>query len=135
MRLPLVVLLFILGSGVRLSPPPLVPRAAASKPAPPAALVDERQIILEYSAEGVIALNGQPVPRASLPDALRRIYVDRRDRTLWLDGAGALRYGDVADVIEIAKRAGVERVGVMTPEMRRRRTADGPGAARKLRHP
>ena len=124
MRLPLVVLLFVLGSGVRLSPPP--PPRAAAKPEPPVAVpaADERQIILEYSADGVISVNGARVARDALSGALRRIYVDRRDRTLWLDGAGALRYGDVAEVIEVAKRAGVERVGVMTPEMRRRRTRE-----------
>jgi biopolymer transport protein ExbD len=136
MRLPLVVLLLVLASGVRLSPPPVSPAAKpARSPAPPAALVDERQIILEYSAAGVITVNGETIRRDALSSALRRIYADRRDRTLWLDGAGALRYGDVAEVIEIAKRAGVERVGVMTPEMRRRRTPERPGAAGKLRNP
>src|SRR5918993_1537835 len=136
MRLPLIVLLLVLTWGVRLSPPPAVPAARPSRPhAPAAALVDERQIILEYSAAGVITVNGETVRRDALSAALRRIYADRRDRTLWLDGAGALRYGDVAEVIEIAKRAGVERVGVMTPEMRRRRTSEKPGAGGKLRDP
>ena len=32
----------------------------------------------------------------------------------------ALRYGEVADLINTAKVAGVKRVGVITPEMRRR---------------
>ena len=136
MRLPLVVLLLVLGSGVRLSPPPVPPAGKPGpSPAPTAALVDERQIILEYSAAGLIKVNGEPVRREKLSAALRKIYADRRDRTLWLDGAGALRYGDVAEVIEIAKRAGVERVGVMTPEMRQRRTSKRPGAARRLRDP
>ena len=134
MRLTLVVLLFVLSSAVRLSPPPatvppMQPRRA------PAALLEERQIILEYSADGVIAVNGAQVSREALAATLRRMYADRRDRTLWLDGAGALRYGDVAEVIEIAKRAGVERVGVVTPEMRRRRTRGEPGAANRLRDP
>src|SRR3712207_4579630 len=121
MRLALVVLLFVLGSGVRLSLPPPVSQAATPKRSPATApsLASERQIVLEYSADGVITVNGKRVPREELSAALRRLYVDRRDRTLWLDGAGALRYGDVAEVIEIAKGAGVERVGVMTPEMRR----------------
>ena len=137
MRLPLVVLLLVLVSGVRLSPPPeTVPSAKpARSPAPAAGLVEERQIILEYSAAGLIKVNGEPVPRDELSGALRKIYADRRDRTLWLDGAGALRYGEVVEVIEIAKRAGVERVGVMTPEMRRRRTSERPGAAGTLRDP
>ena len=135
MRLPLLVLLFVLGSGVRLSPPPATLPATPPDPAPPSAAVEERQIILEYSADGVITINRERVPRDGLAVALRRIYADRRDRTLWLNGAGALRYGDVAEVIEIAKRAGVERVGVMTPEMRRRRTPREPGAAKDLRDP
>jgi biopolymer transport protein TolR len=78
------------------------------------------QIILEYSADRRITLNKREVPRSELGVQLRDIYRVRADKTMWLLGAGTLRYGEVADVINTAKVAGVERVGVITPEMRRR---------------
>jgi biopolymer transport protein ExbD len=33
-------------------------------------------------------------------------------------GAGALRYGEVVEVIDVAKGAGVERIGIITEGMR-----------------
>jgi biopolymer transport protein TolR len=80
----------------------------------------EDEIILEYSADRKITLNKKEVPRSELGVQLRDIYRARADKTMWLLGAGTLRYGEVADVINTAKVAGVERVGVITPEMRRR---------------
>lgn len=93
------------------------------------------QIILEYSADRRITLNKREVPQSELGVQLRDIYRTRADKTMWLLGAGTLRYGEVADVINTAKVAGVERVGVITPEMRRRWVAPPPLHARKLPKP
>jgi biopolymer transport protein TolR len=79
----------------------------------------DHQVVLEYSAERRITLNAQEVSRAALPGRLREIYQHRRNKTLWLAGAGSLKYGEVVDVIDAAKGAGVERVGVITPEMQK----------------
>jgi biopolymer transport protein ExbD len=40
-------------------------------------------------------------------------------RQLFINAAGTLRYGDVVDVIDAAKGAGVQRVGIITDGMRR----------------
>jgi len=39
---------------------------------------------------------------------------------LFIAGDAALRYGDVVAVIDAAKGAGIERVGVITESMRKR---------------
>jgi len=49
------------------------------------------------------------------------IIFNRSDKTLFLMGDGALRYGEVVHAIDLAKGAGVERVGVVTESMRRGR--------------
>jgi biopolymer transport protein ExbD len=38
---------------------------------------------------------------------------------LFISAAGTLRYGDVIDVIDAAKGAGIQRVGIVTDGMRR----------------
>jgi biopolymer transport protein ExbD len=43
----------------------------------------------------------------------------RRDKTLFVMAAGSLRYGEIVTVIDAAKGAGVQRVGVVTEAMRR----------------
>ncbi len=37
---------------------------------------------------------------------------------MFIIGAGTLRYGDIVDVIDAAKGAGVEKVGIVTEGMR-----------------
>jgi biopolymer transport protein TolR len=115
----LLVLLIIFMFSVRLTHEGL-DVSLPSELRPSDSLRGDHQVVLQYSAERRITLNSQPVAREALPDVLREIYRDRRDKTMWLEGAGSLRYGEIVDVIDAAKGAGVERVGVITPEMRRR---------------
>jgi biopolymer transport protein ExbD len=79
----------------------------------------DRSIVVEYSAERKLAINQQAVTLAILETRLREIYDKRRDKTLFIMGAGSLRYGEIVDVIDAAKGAGVARVGIVTEKMRR----------------
>ena len=38
---------------------------------------------------------------------------------MFIMGAGTLAYGDIIEVIDVAKGAGVEKVGIVTEGMRR----------------
>ena len=55
---------------------------------------------------------------AQLETRLREIFATRRDKTLYIAGAGSLRYGDIVAVVDAGKGAGVERVGIITTGMR-----------------
>ena len=77
------------------------------------------QIMLEYQADGRISINTRPVALADLERQLRDIYASRHDRTLFVRGDGALRYGEIVAVIDAARGAGVTRVGIVTPGMSR----------------
>jgi len=67
------------------------------------------QVMIEYDADRRLAINHEDVSLADLEAKLRAIFQDRRDKTLYVAGAGSLRYGDVVDVIDAAKGAGVNR--------------------------
>jgi biopolymer transport protein TolR len=116
----LLALVMILLLSVRLTQEGNVAPKATPSREPKGAASDEREVVLEYSADRKISVNKQEVSRAELGARLREIYRARTDKTMWLLGAGTLRYGEIADVIDTAKGAGVERVGVITPEMRKR---------------
>jgi biopolymer transport protein ExbD len=77
-------------------------------------------IVLEYSADGRIAINKQDVSLEELEGRLRTIYSDRRDKTMYIAGAASLRYKQIVEVIDAAKGAGVDRVGIVTEAMRAR---------------
>jgi len=76
------------------------------------------QIVVEYTADRRLSVNRNDVALAELGPRLREIYATRRDKTLFIMGAGALRYGDIVEVIDAAKGAGVDRVGIVTERMR-----------------
>ena len=80
---------------------------------------DVSQIVLNYTADKRISVNNSDVPLTELEKRLRDIFESRRDKTLFLAGAGTLRYGDIIAVIDAAKGAGVEKVGIVTEGMRR----------------
>jgi biopolymer transport protein TolR len=77
------------------------------------------QIMLEYSADRRISVNSQDVSVAELGTRLRSIYETRKEKTLFIAGAETLRYGDIITVIDAARGAGVDRVGIVTAGMRR----------------
>jgi biopolymer transport protein ExbD len=75
-------------------------------------------IMLEYTADRRMSINQQPVDLIELPERLSTIYGGRRDKTMFIAGAATLRYGDIVQVIDAARGAGVQRVGVVTEGMR-----------------
>jgi biopolymer transport protein TolR len=77
------------------------------------------QIMLTFDAEKRVSVNNSDVPLAELEKRLRDIFESRRDKTLFLAGASTLRYGDIIQVIDAAKGAGVEKIGIVTEGMRR----------------
>jgi biopolymer transport protein TolR len=80
---------------------------------------DVSQIVLEYTADRRISINKQDVPSQELEQRLRAIFDERKDKTMFIAGAGNLRYGDIVAVIDAAKGAGVEKVGIVTEGMRK----------------
>jgi biopolymer transport protein ExbD len=84
---------------------------------------DVSQIVVEYSADKKISINKQDVTMRDLEERLRKIFEERKDKTMFINGAGNLRYGDIVEVIDAAKGAGVEKVGIVTEGMRRQASA------------
>lgn len=91
---------------------------------PSAPQVNNQQIVLEYGADRSIAVNKQIVTIQNLESFLRDTFETRKEKTMFIVGDPNLRYADIVSVIDAAKGAGVEKVGIVTEGMRR-----GAGAA------
>jgi len=91
---------------------PLETRTAAQQD------VDTSQIVLEYTVDRRITINKTEVSIGDLENRLRAIYEQRKDKTMFIAGAPNLRYGDIIEVIDAARGAGVEKVGIVTIGMR-----------------
>ncbi|MDQ3071177.1 MAG: biopolymer transporter ExbD [Acidobacteriota bacterium] len=85
----------------------------------PSAATDLSQIVVEYTADRRITINNQPVTIEQLQDELRTVFETRKEKTLFLNGDESLRYGEIVEVIDAAKGAGVEKVGIVTTGMKR----------------
>ena len=83
------------------------------------------QIVLNYTADKRISVNNQDVTVQELETRLRNIFDQRKDKTMFVMGAGTLRYKDIIEVIDAAKGAGVEKVGIVTEGMRKAGGAAG----------
>jgi biopolymer transport protein ExbD len=77
------------------------------------------QIVVNYTADKKISINNKDVPLGDLEETLRTIFEERQQKTMFIMGAGTLRYGEIVEVIDAAKGAGVEKVGIVTEGMRR----------------
>jgi len=80
---------------------------------------DVSQIVVDYTADKRITINKQDVALAGLETRLRNIFEQRNNKTMFLIGAGSLKYKDIVEVIDAAKGAGVEKVGIVTTGMQR----------------
>lgn len=77
------------------------------------------QIVVEYTADRRISVNKADITVNELAARLRDIYEQRKDKTMFIIGDSSLRYRDIIEVIDAAKGAGVEKVGIVTTGMRR----------------
>ncbi len=80
--------------------------------------VTSEQIVLEMTADRKISINKGDVSMAELGSRLRNIFEQRKDKTMFIIGAGTLRYGEIIEIIDAAKGAGVDKVGIVTEGMR-----------------
>ena len=77
------------------------------------------QIVIDYTADKRISVNHEEIKIADLEQRLRNIFDQRKDKTMFIMGAGTLHYKDIVEVIDAAKGAGVEKVGIVTEGMRK----------------
>ncbi|MGC9971589.1 MAG: biopolymer transporter ExbD [Bryobacteraceae bacterium] len=89
--------------------PTLVPQAGGDRP--PGQSTD---LVLTVRSDGTLDLNQEAVERANLPARLAQIFKFRGDRVIFVRGEGNLEFGPVAQVMDIARGAGMTRVALMT---------------------
>jgi biopolymer transport protein ExbD/biopolymer transport protein TolR len=89
------------------------------QPAPPGPAVQkpETAIILSMSRTGVIKINQTEIDASRLMEELQDIFKARQDRTIFVQADTDLLFNDVAQLLDAAKAAGVDRIGLMTEQI------------------
>ena len=95
-----------------------IPQPAKDDAAPPPVRTIVIQLGEAKSGETpVLKINQQAVGWADLKSQLRDIFKQRAEKVAFVQGDDDVNFEYVADVIDIARDAGVERVGLMPREM------------------
>jgi biopolymer transport protein TolR len=101
---------------------PLTPKgldAAIPQPPPPGTPPpppDEvnKTIVISIDKTGTIKINQNVVELRFLGEQLQDIFKTRNERTAFVNADADLLYRDVVELIDVAKGAGVDKVGLMT---------------------
>ena len=80
---------------------------------------DPNQVVAEVKADHSVTINKQAVQLGNLQEFLRSTFETRRDKTIFVIGDPALKYGEIMYVIDAAAGAGVTKVGIVTTGMRK----------------
>ena len=91
-----------------------LPRAAAKPTA-----VEER-MVLTLTKDRALYLNDKRIAPGTLDTSLRAAFAGRTDKTLYLKADSGLAYGAVIETMDQVRRAGIERLGMVTEPARER---------------
>ena len=80
----------------------------------------EERMVLTVTKEQTIYINDRPVALGTLEQTLRDLFKNRQDKTLYLRADQALQYGLVVETMDRVRRAGIERLGMVTEPTRAR---------------
>lgn len=105
---------------------PLTPKgldAAIPQPPPPGAPPPppedlNKTIVVTRDKSGVLKVNQKEVELRGLAEELQAIFKTRNDRTMFVNGDPELLFNDVVEIIDIAKGAGVDKVGLLTEQIK-----------------
>jgi biopolymer transport protein ExbD len=76
------------------------------------------QIVLAIDEQGIFTVNKRTVASLEeLENDLKTIYQTKADKTIFVRAAGVVPYGKVVDVMDVARGAGVERIGIISQKM------------------
>ena len=110
----LLVLIIIFMVIAPVAPHGLEAIAPPQADAPPPPNVVSREIVITVARDGAIEINRQPVESAVLPARLAELYRRHINDHLFVRGDRDLPYQAVAEIIDVARGAGWDRIGLMT---------------------
>jgi biopolymer transport protein TolR len=78
---------------------------------------DLRTVVITINKDKSMLINNEPSTEIKLGSRLEEIFKSRAERVIFVKGDPDLEFQSVARVIDIAKGVGIDKVGLMTPEM------------------
>jgi biopolymer transport protein TolR len=76
-----------------------------------------RTIVVSVDSTGKLKINQDPVDIRELGSRLEDIFKTRNERVIFVKGDPNLHFVSVAQVIDIAKGAGIDKIGLITEQL------------------
>jgi biopolymer transport protein ExbD len=76
-----------------------------------------RTVVISVNPGNTIMINQELVTKATLGERLTDIFKTRAERIVFVRGDSGLNFLEIADVIDIAKGAGIDKIGLMTAKI------------------
>ena len=94
----------------------LVPQPPPPNQPPPPPNQDPN-VVIEVAKDGALQINGQPVKETALTAQLEDIFKTRATKVVFVKGDPDADFRYVAQAIDDAKGAELDKVGIMTPKV------------------
>jgi biopolymer transport protein ExbD len=91
----------------------LVPQPSKDKSPPPDDVLN-RTIVVSVDAAGRLKINQEPTSITELGSRLEDIFKTRNERIMFVKGDPDVDFGRVIQVIDVAKGAGIDKIGLIT---------------------
>ncbi len=78
---------------------------------------NDRTVVIIINKDHSMQLNQENTDMAHLQGRLEEIFKTRAERVVFVKGDPDLEYREVANAIDIAKGAGIDKIGLMTPKV------------------
>ncbi len=85
--------------------------------APPPPPNQDRTVVIIIAKDKSMMINTEPVTEDKLGTRLMEVFKTRAERVVFVKGDPDLEFMHVAKAIDIAKGAGIDKVGLMTPKI------------------
>lgn len=92
---------------------PEIPVRVPPEAAPTRRSVPPQTLVLGLTKEGAITLNREPIERSQLAEELSRQLATRERRVVFADFDADVDYGVAVEVLDLAKSAGAEVLGIV----------------------
>jgi biopolymer transport protein ExbD len=84
---------------------------------PPPDPSQDRTVVIVIDKDKSLKLNQDPMEWDKLGDRLTEVFKTRAERVVFVKGDPDLSFETVAHAIDIAKGAGIDKIGLMTPKI------------------
>jgi len=113
----LLVLLIIFMVIAPVKPKGLEALVPQPNPNPQQTQDNTRTVVISINPGNQLMINQDPITKGALAQRLEEIFKTRAERVVFVKGDATLNFVEVAEVIDIAKGAGIDKIGLITAKI------------------